>query len=225
MALARIAGIWLWACRTPQPSLAPPVRGSLRRPPLAAEWQATGTDLRCSMPRACTLLRRMQHQEHMRAVGTHDGPTRILNQLQATPSEGRRSWHHDTTLSAPQLPPGSNPAVPINRRTTGRAELLEDGHRRSYRHCPPEPQDLPRDNGPDGAAGGQRLSNTAASGRQADSFAAYDVRRIDELSGRTTGRLGDIRPDIGQRYRRDGRAGTTILHYSPHSTPDPSTAQ
>ncbi len=28
-----------------------------------------------------------------------------------------------------------------------------------------------------------------------EGFAAYDVRSIDELSGRTTGRLGCIRPD------------------------------
>ena len=43
------------------------------------------------------MLRRMRHGEHMRAVGTHDGPTR----MQATPSEGRHSWHNDvsSTLS------------------------------------------------------------------------------------------------------------------------------
>ncbi len=39
-------------------------------------------------------------------------------------------------------------------------------------------------------------------------FAAYCARSTDELSGRTTGRLGYDRPKC---HRRDGRAGATIL--------------
>ncbi len=43
-------------------------------------------------------------------------------------------------------------------------------------------------------------------------YAAYDVRSIDELSGRTTGRLGYIRPDTA--YAIGGKEdGTMILYH------------
>ena len=64
----------------------------------------------------------------MRAVGTHYGADSDTSDLlKSTPSEGRHSWHYDT-LSSPQLPPGRT----NQRRTTGWAELLEDGHHRCY---------------------------------------------------------------------------------------------
>jgi hypothetical protein len=65
---------------------------------------------------------------YRRAVGTHYGPTRTNGRLQATPSEGRRSRHYDT-LSSLQLPPGRTD----HRKTTSRAEMLEDGLRQRYR--------------------------------------------------------------------------------------------
>ncbi len=46
-------------------------------------------------------------------------------------------------------------------------------------------------------------------------FTAYDVRRIDELSGRTTGRLGDIRPDTANAI---GGTAELALRYSIIST-------
>jgi hypothetical protein len=54
------------------------------------------------------------------------------------------------------------------------------------------------------ACRGDRLRSILTAG----CFAAYDVRSIDELSGRTTGRLGYIRQDKAQRHRRDGKAVT-----------------
>jgi hypothetical protein len=49
-------------------------------------------------------------------------------------------------------------------------------------------------------------------------FAAYDVRSIDELSGRTTGRLGDIRPDtchaIGGTAKLALRCSTNHAFYA-----------
>ena len=79
-----------------------------------------------------------------RAVGTHHGPTRI--RLQATPSEGRYSWHYDT-LSSPHLPP---PALAL-RDVSGPPGAVGGW---APPPLPPGPQDLPRDYGPDGAAGG-----------------------------------------------------------------------
>jgi hypothetical protein len=97
---------------------------------------------------ALSVLRYIRHKEHRRAVGTHYGPTRMHRadhrSLQATPSEGRRSWHYDTILS-PQLPPGCTD----HRKTTGRAALLEDGHRRRHRRS----AGPFRDNGPEWPSG------------------------------------------------------------------------
>ena len=70
-----------------------------------------------------------------RAVRTHHGPTRI--RLQATPSEGRQSWHYLTLLS-PHLPP---PALVLSD------DCGPPGAVGGWAPppLPPGPQDLPRD--------------------------------------------------------------------------------
>ncbi len=55
----------------------------------------------------------------------------------------------------------------------------------------------------------------------------HDVRTIDELSGRTTGRLGDIRLDTVHRDAIGGTAELALQYYTNLCTlrPDPSTTQ
>ena len=79
-----------------------------------------------------------------------------LGRLQPTPSEGRQRWHYDT-LSSPQLPP---PALVLSDDFWPQGAV---GAWAPPPH-PPEPQDLPRDYGPDGAASG--LSRSTPRRRQ-----------------------------------------------------------
>ena len=75
-----------------------------------------------------------------------------------TPSEGRQCWHNDA-LSLYHL---------RNRRRPHSSSGMTAGRRGSWGWAlpplPPGPQDLPRDYGPDGAAGGLKPEYTAASG-------------------------------------------------------------
>ena len=80
----------------------------------------------------------------MRLMSCRDAPRSDSGWLQATLSEGRRSWHYDT-LSSPQLPPGST----AHQGTTGREELFGDGRRHCYRRSRRTLSELR-----DGAAGG-----------------------------------------------------------------------
>ena len=66
--------------------------------------------------------------EHMRVVGTHYRPTRMHQAYNATPSEGRHSWHYETQ-SSPQLPQ-DRIAISDDYGRGGAAEVVENGSRR-----------------------------------------------------------------------------------------------
>jgi hypothetical protein len=80
----------------------------------------------------------MRHKQHRRALSARTtgrlgswciGPT--TGHGAATPTQGRRSGHQ-CILASPQLPLGRSD----HRRTAGRAELWEEGHRRRYQRGP-----------------------------------------------------------------------------------------
>jgi hypothetical protein len=57
--------------------------------------------------------------------------------------------------------------------------------------------------------------------RRKKCFAAYYARCIDELSGRTTGRLGHIRPDTAHALGGTAELALLYSNESPHPTTGP----
>jgi hypothetical protein len=68
--------------------------------------------------------------EHVRAVGTHYWPTRMLRACTATPSEG-----HTAGTRRLNHPRNYRRTASLSVTMTGRAELLEDGTRRHRRRA------------------------------------------------------------------------------------------
>ena len=103
-----------------------------------------------------------------------DSDTR--GRLQPTPSEERQRWHYDT-LSSPHRPP---PALFL------RDDCWPPGAVGGWAPPPllPGPQDLPRDYGPDGAAGGLSRSTP---------------RRADDTTTRPSGAGRRVSPTTGTR--------------------------
>ena len=88
------------------------------------------------------------------------------------PSEGRQRWHYDT-LSSPQPPPAL-----VRSDDCGPPGAV--GAWAPPPH-PPEPEDLPRDYGPDGSSGRTKPEYTAASGRHDDAtFGSGPTRQSDD---------------------------------------------
>ena len=128
---------------------------------------------------------------------------RTTGQL-ATPSEGRQGWHNDA-LSSPQPPP---PALFL-RDDCGPPGAVGDGHRRRFRR------------------GRRTFPGTTGPHLVCDMFRHKRRMELDELSGRTTGRLGYIGPTLLREYvgrntsRTTGRAmSCTMDHATDRCTPD-----
>ena len=99
---------------------------------------------RLARPKGCFVTSDVWSETSSRDALRADSDT--LGRLQPTPSEGLQRWHYDT-LSSPHLPP---PAL-IHSDDCGPPGAV--GAWAPPPH-PLGPQDLPRDFGPDGAAGG-----------------------------------------------------------------------
>ena len=96
------------------------------------------------------------NEKNSQAVGTHDGPTRI--HVADYSLRHRRDGNAGTTILYHLR----------NRRRPHSSSGMTAGRRGCWGWAPPPlppgPQDLPRDYGPDGAAGGLKPEYTAASG-------------------------------------------------------------
>ena len=157
-----------WHSRAHPPPLSSPGRVTLSDNRLRAGRTDRGMDLAArnketAKIHSCnsslsSLFRHKRRMEQVELSGRITGRLGYTRRPEPTPSEGRQRWHNDT-LSSPQPPP---PALFL-RDDCGPARAVGDGHRRLYRRY--GPQDLPRDCGPDGAAGGLRAELTAACGR------------------------------------------------------------